>query len=75
MSGSAGGPRERTGREAGTAPRPDHTCAALLIGEGVSPKIVSERLGHATVAFTLDVYAYAVPGWQAEAAVASLVFG
>jgi integrase len=42
---------------------------------GVSPKIVSERLGHASVGFTLDVYAHAVPGWQAAAAVAGLVFG
>jgi integrase len=54
-----------------------HTWATLALRAGVSPKIVSERLGHASVGFTLDTYAHAVPGWQAEAAatVAGLVFG
>jgi hypothetical protein len=49
----------------------------MALRAGVSPKIVSERLGHASVGFTLDTYAHAVPGWQAEAAatVADLVFG
>lgn len=53
-----------------------HTWATLALRAGVSPKIVSERLGHASVGFTLDTYAHAVPGWQAEAAatVAGLVF-
>ena len=32
------------------------------------PKIVSERLGHHSVAFTLDTYAHVLPGMQAEAA-------
>ena len=43
---------------------------------GVHPKVVSDRLGHATVAFTLDVYSHAVPALQEEAAerVAALVF-
>jgi hypothetical protein len=38
---------------------------------------VSERLGHATVAFTLEVYGHVIPGMQAEAAerVAGLIFG
>jgi hypothetical protein len=38
---------------------------------------MSDRLGHATVAFTLDVYTHAVPGLDAEAAskVAGLIFG
>jgi hypothetical protein len=42
----------------------------------VSPKIVSERLGHATVAFTMQVYAHVIPGMQADAAAAfsDLVF-
>lgn len=54
-----------------------HTWATLALRAGVNPKIVSERLGHAKVGFTLDTYAHAVPGWQAEAAatVAGLVFG
>jgi integrase len=42
----------------------------------VHPKVVSERLGHATVAFTLDVYSHAVPALQEEAAdrIAALIF-
>ena len=54
-----------------------HGWATIALRAGVSPKIVSERLGHASVGFTLDVYAHATPGWQAEAAatVADLVFG
>jgi integrase len=54
-----------------------HTHATLALAAGVHPKVVSERLGHATVAFTLDVYSHAVPAMQEEAAdrVAALVFG
>jgi integrase len=54
-----------------------HSWATIALRAGVSPKIVSERLGHASVGFTLDTYCHAVPGWQAEAAatVADLVFG
>ena len=35
---------------------------------GVNPKVVSERLGHSSVAFTLDTYAHVMPGMQPEAA-------
>ncbi len=45
-----------------------HTHATLLLEAGVNPKIVSERLGHHSVAFTLDTYAHVTPGMQAEAA-------
>lgn len=45
-----------------------HTYATLALASGVHPKIVSERLGHASVAFTLDVYSQAIPSMQAEAA-------
>jgi integrase len=53
-----------------------HTHATLALAAGVHPKVVSERLGHATVAFTLDVYSHAVPALQEDAAdrVASLIF-
>jgi len=34
---------------------------------GVHPKIVSEMLGHSSVAFTLDVYSHVVGGWQKAA--------
>ena len=45
-----------------------HTHATQLLRQGVHPKVVSERLGHATVGITLDVYSHVLPGMQAEAA-------
>ena len=39
-----------------------HTCATLLLGKGVHPKIVQELLGHATIAITLDTYSHVLPG-------------
>ena len=45
-----------------------HTHATLLLRQGIHPKIVSERLGHATIAITLDTYSHVLPGMQAEAA-------
>ncbi len=53
-----------------------HTHATLLLRAGVNPKVVSERLGHSSVAFTLDTYAHVMPGMQPEAAelLAGLVF-
>ena len=44
-----------------------HTCATLLLAAGENPKVVSERLGHATVGFTLDRYGHVLPGMQAGA--------
>jgi integrase len=54
-----------------------HTHATLGLQAGVAPKVMSDRLGHATVAFTQDVYMHAIPAMAAEAAeqVASLIFG
>ncbi|MBA2319087.1 MAG: site-specific integrase [Euzebyales bacterium] len=54
-----------------------HTHATLLLEAGANPKVVSERLGHHSVAFTLDTYAHVLPGMQAEAAqsFSDLVFG
>jgi integrase len=45
-----------------------HAYAILLLKSGVHPKIVSERLGHSTVAFTLDTYSHVVLGLQEAAA-------
>jgi integrase len=45
-----------------------HTCATLLLGRGVNPKIVSEMLGHSTVAITLDLYSHVLPTMQEAAA-------
>lgn len=35
-----------------------HTAATLLLRQGVNPKVVSEMLGHASVAITLDIYSH-----------------
>ncbi len=45
-----------------------HCHATLLLQQGVRPKIVQERLGHATPALTLHVYSHVLPGMQHEAA-------
>jgi integrase len=53
-----------------------HTHATLALRAGIHPKVVSERLGHATVSVTLDTYSHAIPAMQEEAAalIAGLVF-
>ncbi len=45
-----------------------HTHATLALQAGIHPKVVSERLGHATVSITLDTYSHAIPAMQEEAA-------
>lgn len=45
-----------------------HTHATLLLKQGVHPKIVQERLGHATISTTLDTYSHVLPGLQQAAA-------
>ena len=45
-----------------------HTCATLLLTKGVHPKIVSEMLGHSSVAITLDIYSHVIPGLGEAAA-------
>jgi integrase len=45
-----------------------HTAATLALAAGVPAKVVSEQLGHATSAFTLDVYSHVLPHMQEEAA-------
>ncbi len=45
-----------------------HSAATLMLGEGIHPKIVSEMLGHATVAITLDLYSHVTPTMQRQAA-------
>lgn len=54
-----------------------HTHATLSLRAGVHVKVVSERLGHASIKITLDTYMHAIPAMQEEAAeqMASLVFG
>jgi len=45
-----------------------HTCATLLLSKNVNPKLVSEMLGHATIAITLDTYSHVLPTMQESAA-------
>lgn len=54
-----------------------HTWATLALQAGVHPKIVSERLGHANISITLDIYSHVAPSMHAEAAntVASYILG
>ena len=48
-----------------------HSSATLLLAAGENVKVISERLGHASVTLTLDVYSHVLPGQQ-EAASAKL---
>ena len=45
-----------------------HTSASLALAAGIHPKVVGERLGHSSVAITLDLYSHVAPALQAEAA-------
>lgn len=45
-----------------------HSCATLLLSAGENPKVVSERLGHASITLTLDTYSHVLPDMQEGAA-------
>ena len=45
-----------------------HTHASLMLKQNVRPKVVQERLGHATIATTFDIYSHVLPGMQEESA-------
>ncbi len=44
-----------------------HTNATLMLGQGVHPKVVQERLGHSQVSITLNIYSHVLPGLGREA--------
>ena len=44
-----------------------HCCATLLLSAGVNPKVVQERLGHASVTLALQTYSHALPNIQQDA--------
>jgi integrase len=44
-----------------------HSCATLLLVAGENPKVVAERLGHASVVLTLDTYSHVLPTMQEAA--------
>jgi integrase len=63
--------REATGREA--LPKSGlhtlrHTCASLLLAQGVHPRVVMETLGHSGISITMDTYSHVMPEQQREAA-------
>jgi integrase len=45
-----------------------HSVASILLARGVHPKVVSDMLGHATIALTLDTHSHIIPSLQQEAA-------
>lgn len=54
-----------------------HTTATLLLSAGENPKVVSERLGHASIVLTLDTYSHVLPTMQKEATrkIEKMMFG
>jgi integrase len=44
-----------------------HTFASLMLLRGAKPKVISEALGHSSVAFTMDVYSHIIDGMQSDA--------
>jgi len=45
-----------------------HTMETLMLGAGIHPKVVQERLGHATISMTLDRYSHVSMSMQEDAA-------
>jgi len=45
-----------------------HSCATLLMVQGVNPRVVQETLGHSTVSPTLSTYSHVLPALQQDAA-------
>lgn len=45
-----------------------HSCATLLLIQGVSPRVVMDVLGHSEIAMTMDTYSHVVPELRREAA-------
>lgn len=45
-----------------------HTCASLLLAQGVSPRVVMDTLGHSAIAVTMNTYGHVMPLMQRDAA-------
>jgi integrase len=45
-----------------------HTCATLLLGQGVNLKLVADLLGHRSIRTTANIYSHVLPEMQGEAA-------
>lgn len=75
MSSSTAGFRAVPRARGQLRPRSASTASAThLLAARVNPKIVADRLGHHSVAFTLDTYTHVMPGQDAEA-VANVLAG
>ena len=45
-----------------------HTCGALLIAQGVHPRVVMEILGHSQISITMNIYGHVIPKAKDDAA-------
>ena len=45
-----------------------HSCATLLLAQGVSPRVVMETLGHSQISLTMNTYSHVLPDLQRDAA-------
>jgi len=68
---------ERAGIQGASLHSLRHAYATTMLVSGVHPKVVSEALGHANVAFTMSVYQHVLPtmGEQAAAAIEAALAG
>ncbi|HVE56232.1 MAG TPA: tyrosine-type recombinase/integrase [Pyrinomonadaceae bacterium] len=46
-----------------------HSTATSLLAKGINPKIVSKRLGHASIVLTPDTYSHVLPNMQKDATI------
>ena len=47
-----------------------HTCAMLLMEEGIPATLVMDQLGHSGIALTMDTYSHVMPAILKDAATA-----
>ena len=47
-----------------------HSRASHMLAAKIHPKVVQERLGHSSIAITMDIYSHLTPNMQGEAAAA-----
>ncbi len=45
-----------------------HSCASLLLAQGVSARMVMQTLGHSNISTTMDIYSHVIPSLRQEAA-------
>lgn len=45
-----------------------HTCASLLLAQGVEPRVIMDTLGHTMIGTTMNLYAHVMPAAQRDAA-------